>query len=141
YARVWPTAGVHGPPAARRMVETGPLAGPVVLQRLRNPGLDLGDPGLRRRVRREEFGLARAALRGHAHPEIARGLRMIAGARHVDQAEMVGLRFLQPAPRQEHADRRAGAEAGRHPLRRTRVMSRERRLRGQEAALHRELLA
>jgi len=93
------------------MVEQVGLAGPVVLQRFRDPGLDLGDPGLRRRVGREEFGLARAPLRGHAHPQIARGLRMIAGARHVDQAEVVGLRFLQPAPRQEHSDRRAGAEA------------------------------
>ena len=63
-------------------------------------------------MRREEGETARPA-RGagrarHALPECDGGARIVAGARHEDQPDLVGLGFLTPAERQQHAD--VGAE-------------------------------
>src|SRR5262249_5748471 len=141
YPRVWRTDGAVSYSAPRRMVETRTLAGVVVLQRFGQPGLDLGDPSLRQRMGRQEFGLSRPPLGGHSHPEVPRRPGIVALARHVDQAEVIGLGFLLPAPRQQQADGGAGAEPCRDPLRSTRIAPRQGHLRRDEAALHRELLA
>src|SRR5262249_39572917 len=60
-------------------------------------------------------GLAREV--GHAHPEIASGVRLVAGLGHEDQPQMVGLGLLSAAPRQQHADRSARAQERTHALR------------------------
>src|SRR2546428_13452706 len=68
----------------------------VVEERLRDPGLDLADPRLGGRMRREELRRARPTAAGlpHAHPPDPRGRRAIARLGHIDEAEVVGLRLL-----------------------------------------------
>src|SRR5881397_4281341 len=70
---------------------------------LRQPALDLADPGLLRRVSGEELRRSGSAFRGlgHPDPEIARRVGIVAGLGHVDQPQVIGLGFLLASPRQE----------------------------------------
>src|SRR6267142_2764218 len=141
YPPVWLTDGVRDPPAPRQMVETDRLTRLVVLERFGEPGLDLSNPGPWERVGREEFRLARAALRCHADPQVTRRGRLIARLGHEDEPEVIGLRLLQATPRQKQPHGRARAEGGGDQLHRGRVTRRERGLSREEPALHGELLA
>src|SRR5438445_12335523 len=78
----------------------GGQRGGVELQGLRDPGLDLLDPSLFRRVSGQVLGRAVTPLCGLGHPipEIERRVRVITCLCHEYQAEMVGLRLLGAAP-------------------------------------------
>src|SRR5439155_18587281 len=100
--RLWATGCGDHPTSTHRMVLWGRIsgsvrsAGTVVLNGLRNPGLDLSDPRRFRRMGGQELGRALAPLRslGHPMPEVERRVRVVARLGHEDEAEMVGLRLL-----------------------------------------------
>src|SRR5216684_1894165 len=119
----------------------GRSVGLVVLERLREPRLDLANAGRVRRVSREEFRLSGTLLLAHTHPQIASGARVVSRLRHQDEPEMIGFRLLLAAPRQEHADRCPRSQKRAYGLDRRGIASRESGHGRLQPDVHEQLLA
>src|SRR6266404_4721273 len=133
-----PTAGGRRPRVGR---SGALLGGAVVRQGLRHPALDLLDAGLLGRVRRQPLRRPLALGRlGHPLPQLERGVGVVAGLGHQDETDVIGLRLLLAAPRQQPAHLGPRAERRAHQLNGGRVAARHT---GQELrrGLHAHLLA
>src|SRR5690348_5000361 len=117
------------------------LGGAVVRQGLGHPALDLLDAGLLGRVGRQPLRRSLALGRlGHPLPQLERGVGVVAGLGHQDETDVIGLRLLLAAPRQQHAHLGPRAERRAHQLHGGRIAARHA---GQELrrGLHAHLLA
>src|SRR6185312_7587557 len=80
----------------------------IVFHRLGHPAADVLDAGLVGWMGAEPLGLSAALVRGaHAFPETDRLVRVVAGARHQHEADVVGFGLLGARHREQDAD--AGA--------------------------------
>src|SRR5262245_11660724 len=91
----------------------GGVAGRVVVaQRFGQPGLYLLLARAVARMRRQELRATAAARTLHALPERERSVRIVAGARHEDEPDVIGLGLLRAAVREQYAQLGADAVRG-----------------------------
>ena len=75
------------------------LGAVIFFQRFRHPGFQLLNASTVRWMGREKFRRLRAARVFHSFPKPNAFLRIISGAGHINQADVIGFRFMFAAER------------------------------------------